>query len=153
MRYPAIIMTCLLTLAPPIGAEELPQWDVSNPDFSVPPREIRIDSTAGTWMSLDVSPDGRTIAFDFLGDIYMMPIDGGDARNISAGFHWDMQPRFSPDGADIAFTSDRDGADNIWVMAADGSNPRQITSEKFQLTNNPSWSPDEIGRASCRERV
>lgn len=142
MRYPAIIMTCLLTLAPPIGAEELPQWDVSNPDFSVPPREIRIDSTAGTWMSLDVSPDGRTIAFDFLGDIYMMPIDGGDARNISAGFHWDMQPRFSPDGADIAFTSDRDGADNIWVMAADGSNPRQITSEKFQLTNNPSWSPD-----------
>ncbi len=123
------------------GAEEA-QWSVSEPEFSVPARSIPIDTTRGTWMSLDVSPDGETIAFDFLGDLYLLPIDGGDARNISSGFHWDMQPRFSPDGGRIAFTSDRSGGDNIWIMDVDGSNPRQISWETFHLTNNPSWSAD-----------
>ena len=141
MRYLATAMLCLL-LAMSVGAEEAPGWDVSQPDFSVPPQDIRIETQTGTWMSLDVSPDGRTIAFDLLGDIYVMPFAGGQARNISAGFHWDMQPRFSPDGEEIAFTSDRNGADNIWIMRADGSEPRQITKEEFELTNNPSWSPD-----------
>ena len=42
-------------------------------------------SDEGTWMSLDVSPDGRTIAFDLLGDIYVMPITGGDAQAIASG--------------------------------------------------------------------
>ena len=142
LHYLAILMICLLPQALPVGAAEAQEWDVSQPDFSVPPREIQIETQAGTWMSLDVSPDGRTIAFDLLGDIYVMPFGGGQARNISAGFHWDMQPRFSPDGNQIAFTSDRNGADNIWVMHADGSDPRQITEETFELTNNPSWSPD-----------
>ncbi|MCZ6674278.1 MAG: amidohydrolase, partial [Verrucomicrobia bacterium] len=140
----AFVSAPLLFAADPSAGEdeEKPEWHVSEPDFSVPPRTINIDTTTGTWMSLDVSPDGSTIAFDFLGDIYLLPIEGGEARNISPGFHWDMQPRFSPDGTRIAFTSDRNGADNIWVMDLDGENPLQITDEEFQLTNNPSWSPD-----------
>ena len=71
-------------------------------------------------MNVDVSPDGRTIAFDLLGDIYTMPIAGGTPTRISSGLAFDMQPRFSPDGRLIAFTSDRGGGDNIWVMNADG---------------------------------
>lgn len=125
-----------------VDAEQEDVWRVSEPRFSVPAQQIAIDADRGTWMSLDVSPDGQTIAFDFLGDIYLLPIEGGAARNVSAGFQWDMQPRFSPDGQQIAFTSDRSGGDNIWVMDADGKNPRQITHETFRLTNNPSWSPD-----------
>ena len=69
-------------------------------------------------MNVDVSPDGRTIAFDLLGDIYTMPIAGGRPTRISSGLAFDMQPRFSPDGRLIAFTSDRGGGDNIWVMNA-----------------------------------
>ena len=118
------------------------KWNVSEPAFSVAPKTIAIDTDRGTWMSLDVSPDGKTIAFDLLGDIYVLPMSGGEAKNISSGFHWDMQPRFSPDGRHIAFTSDRDGGDNIWVMDASGANARQISKEDFRLLNNPTWSPD-----------
>ncbi len=115
-------------------------WDVANPPGTR--KTIEIDVEEGTWMSLDVSPDGKTIAFDLLGDIYVMPFEGGDATPIAEGMAWEMQPRFSPDGAMIAFTSDRAGGDNIWVMDADGENKRQISKESFRLLNNPTWSPD-----------
>ena len=116
------------------------KWDVMNPPGDS--REIDIDVDNGTWMSLDVSPDGKTIAFDMLGDIYTMPITGGTATNIASGMAWEIQPRFSPDGSRIAFTSDRAGGDNIWTMDVDGENKKQVTKESFRLTNNPTWSAD-----------
>lgn len=121
-------------------AEETPEWDVSNPPL--PTRPVTIDVTEGTWMNVDVSPDGRTIAFDLLGDIYTMPITGGTPTRIASGLAWEVQPRFSPDGSRIAFTSDRGGGDNIWVMDANGGNMRQVTNESFRLLNQPDWSPD-----------
>lgn len=123
-------------------SKEKAKWDVSAPDFKGDKVEATVDVKEGTWMSLDVSPDGSMIAFDLLGDIYTMPIAGGDATNVSAGLNWDMQPRWSPDGSRIAFTSDRAGGDNIWVMNADGSDAKQVTKESFRLMNNPTWSPD-----------
>ncbi|MEP3655064.1 MAG: amidohydrolase family protein [Litorimonas sp.] len=120
--------------------EEDAKWDVMNPPGDS--REIDINVDNGTWMSLDVSPDGKTLAFDLLGDIYTMPTTGGTAKNIASGLAWDMQPRFSPDGKQLAFTSDREGGDNIWVMDVDGENKRSITKETFRLMNNPTWSPD-----------
>ncbi|HVL40678.1 MAG TPA: amidohydrolase, partial [Brevundimonas sp.] len=119
---------------------ETPKWDVQNPPG--PSRDIPIDVTRGTWMSLDVSPDGRTIVFDLLGDIYVMPVAGGEARAISSGVAWEMQPKWSPDGRHIAFTSDRGGGDNIWIMDADGANPTQVSKETFRLVNQPEWTPD-----------
>lgn len=115
-------------------------WSVSEPPL--PSREIPIEVTEGTWMSLDVSPDGKSIAFDLLGDIYLIPIDGGEATNISSGLPWEIQPRFSPDGSRIAYISDRAGGDNVWVMNADGGESRPVTSETFRLLNNPTWSAD-----------
>ena len=114
-------------------------WDVAAPPM--PTRFIPIRVDEGTWLSLDVSPDGQTIAFDLLGDIYTMPITGGPATNIASGLPWEIQPRFSPDGSMIAFTSDRAGGDNIWIMNTDGSNRRQVTNESFRLLNNPTWHP------------
>ncbi|NIT57507.1 MAG: hypothetical protein GWN00_15145, partial [Aliifodinibius sp.] len=76
----------------------------------------------GTWMNLDVSPDGSQIVFDLLGDIYLLPIEGGQASLIRGGHAYEIQPRFSPDGSKILFTSDAGGGDNIWVMDSDGSN-------------------------------
>ncbi|RFB05861.1 amidohydrolase family protein [Parvularcula marina] len=116
------------------------KWDVANPPL--PMREVTINVDEGTWMNVDVSPDGRMLAFDLLGDIYTMPISGGTPTRIAEGMPWEMQPKFSPDGEMIAFTSDREGGDNIWVMNVDGSDKRSITSEKFRLLNEPDWSPD-----------
>jgi imidazolonepropionase-like amidohydrolase/Tol biopolymer transport system component len=117
------------------------KWDVNAPPGMVT-REIRIDTSEGSWMNVDVSPDGRTIAFDLLGDIYTMPIAGGTPRRIAEGLAYEQQPRFSPDGRRIAFVSDRGGGDNIWIMNADGSDKRPLTKEDFRLLNQPSWSPD-----------
>lgn len=117
------------------------KWDVNRP-AGAPIRQIPIRVSEGSWMDVDVSPDGRTIAFTLLGDIYTMPISGGTPTRISEGLAWEVHPRFSPDGRRIAFTSDRGGGDNIWVMNADGSDKRQVTKEDFRLLNQPSWSPD-----------
>jgi imidazolonepropionase-like amidohydrolase/Tol biopolymer transport system component len=121
--------------------DEKPAWDVANPPYPMLV-EARIDTDEGTWMSLDVSPDGKEIVFDLLGDIYVLPIGGGEARALTSGVAWDMQPRFSPDGKRIAFTSDRGGGDNVWVMNRDGSSPVAVTKETFRLVNSPAWSPD-----------
>ena len=122
------------------SAEATEKWDVSAAPGPTSEVEIRVDE--GTWMNLSVSPDGLTVAFDLLGDIFTMPIGGGEATAIATGPAWDMQPRFSPDGSRITFTSDRAGGDNIWVMNADGSDPVQITKESFRLLNAPVWSAD-----------
>jgi Tol biopolymer transport system component len=116
------------------------KWSVEEPPGAS--REIDINTTRGTWMSLDVSPDGATVVFDLLGDVYRLPIAGGKAEPIDSGLSWSMQPRFSPDGSSVAYTSDAGGGDNIWIMRADGSDKRQLTDEDFRLLNNPSWSPD-----------
>ncbi|ODP39542.1 amidohydrolase family protein [Sphingomonas turrisvirgatae] len=118
-----------------------PKWDVNAPQGAVL-KQAAIDTDEGTWMDVDVSPDGRTIAFTLLGDIYTMPITGGTPTRIAEGLAWEVHPRFSPDGRRIAFTSDRGGGDNIWIMNVDGSDKRQLTKEDFRLLNQPSWSPD-----------
>jgi len=115
-------------------------WDVEKPPGET--YEVAIDVESGTWMNLDVSPDGGEIVFDLLGDLYAIPLAGGEARALTSGLAWDMQPRYSPDGEWIAFTSDRGGGDNVWIVKRDGSDPRQVTKEDFRLVNDPVWSPD-----------
>jgi len=116
------------------------KWNIENPPG--PSKKITFTTDEGTWMNLDVSPDGKTIVFDLLGGIYSMPITGGKATQLVGGKAWDVQPRFSPDGKFISYTSDKDGADNIWIMNADGSDKHAITKETVNLLNNASWSPD-----------
>tara|TARA_B100000745_G_scaffold13128_1_gene9629 strand:+ start:6367 stop:7695 length:1329 start_codon:yes stop_codon:yes gene_type:complete len=117
------------------------KWDVTAPR-GANIRQVPIRTDEGTWMDVDVSPDGRTLAFALLGDIYTMPITGGTPTRVAEGLAWEVQPRFSPDGRRIAFTSDRGGGDNIWIMNVDGSDKRQLTKEDFRLINQASWSPD-----------
>ncbi|MCW8125401.1 amidohydrolase family protein [Microbulbifer halophilus] len=115
-------------------------WKVNQPPYEFKP--IRLDTNETTWSNLDISPDGETIVFDTLGDIYTVPVSGGEAIPLTNEIAWNMEPRFSPDGDSIVFVSDRDGADNIWVMDRNGENLRQLTEEKENLVHSPAWSPD-----------
>jgi len=117
------------------------KWDVNAPP-GMTTHKVPIAVDEGSWMNVDVAPDGRTIAFDLLGDIYTMAIEGGTPTRIAEGLAYEHQPRFSPDGKRIAFVSDRGGGDNIWLMNRDGSDKRQLSKEEFRLLNQPSWSPD-----------
>lgn len=122
--------------------KEEKSWNVSNPEGDWDFKELKLSTNEGTWMNLDVSPDGNHIVFDLLGDIYKLDINGGNATVLRKGLAFEIQPRFSPDGKLISFTSDAGGGDNIWIMNSDGSNAKQITKESFRLLNNAVWTPD-----------
>jgi Tol biopolymer transport system component len=142
----AVILLALVpsvTRAQALGSPGLP--DPVRP-LMQPSRVVRFRVTEGTWISLDVSPSGKTIVFDLLGDLYTLPIAGGKARPLTRGMAFDQEPRFSPDGRHVAFVSDRSGTPNLWVIDRGGENARQLSN----LTNtaydsplcSPAWSPD-----------
>ncbi len=105
-------------------------------------RTVEYETSEGTWISLDVSPDGRMLVFELMGDLYTMPIGGGRATALTHGPAFDSQPRWSPDGKDIAFLSDRDGGENVWRITADGGRTTQVTKGDNNLYASPEWTPD-----------
>lgn len=108
-----------------------------------PGRVLRFNETEGTWVSLDVSPDGKTIVFELLGDLYRMSADGGTAQCIACGLPFDSQPAYSPDGRRIAFISDRSGNENVWTAKPDGSDPIQISKlDDNGVFISPAWAAD-----------
>lgn len=106
-----------------------------------PSSTVAFTTDDGTWMSLDVHPAGDRIVLSLLGDLYLLPIAGGEARRITSGPSYDVQPRFSPDGKWIAFASDRSGMENIWICDLEGANARAISTEKEKTVSAPEWSP------------
>lgn len=107
----------------------------------------------GSWLSLDVTPDGDTIVFDLLGDLYTLPISGGKATRISSGLGFDSQPVVSPDGEWIAFVSDRSGSNNLWIARPDGSDARKLSDDKQWGAISPAWMPDSKSIVVTRRAV
>src|SRR5215470_7625697 len=107
-----------------------------------PARNVDFTTTEGTWLSLDVSPDGKNIVFELVGDLYAIPFSGGEAHKLTSGMGFNSQPRYSPDGKKIAFLSDRGGAENVWIADADGSNPKQLSQDQQSEFASPVWTPD-----------
>ncbi|MEO0971768.1 MAG: hypothetical protein AAFX85_01640, partial [Pseudomonadota bacterium] len=131
------------------GHGELPSEEIPSPKADPDPtlpleaeRQITIEASTGTWMSLDVTPDGERLVFEWLGDLYTLAIGGGKATPLLTGMAFESQASFSPNGERIAFISDRGGSENLWIANADGSNPRQLSSEAQGLFMSPEWSAD-----------
>ncbi|HEY0900364.1 MAG TPA: amidohydrolase, partial [Sphingobacteriaceae bacterium] len=137
-KYIPILLSFMV--AKEATGQETKKWNIEKAPG--PRKTVSFTTDEGTWMDLDISPDGKEIVFDLLGDIYKMPVSGGKATLLAGGMAFEVQPRFSPNGKYISFTSDKDGGNNIWIMNADGSNKRAVTKENFRLLNNAVWTPD-----------
>ncbi|MGQ0648005.1 MAG: amidohydrolase family protein [Gemmatimonadaceae bacterium] len=139
---PRLLVLAFLVMAPTAAAQAPAAADTGTTLPIKPVRTLRFTTDEGTWMSMDVSPDGRTIVFDMLGDLYTLPMAGGRATRLTSGMSWDCMPRFSPDGRTVAFVSDRDGSDNLWIVNVDGTGAQRVTKEVDNALSSPVWTPD-----------
>jgi len=143
---PLLVAVSLAVQQPPPPPPDTTKRDTAKVKLDSLPlrmdRTVSFETSEGTWLSLDVSPDGRTIVFELLGDLYTMPITGAAATRISSGPGFDSQPRWSPDGKHIVFLSDRSGAENVWLCDPDGSRSKALTKGTNNLYASPDWTPD-----------
>jgi imidazolonepropionase-like amidohydrolase/Tol biopolymer transport system component len=133
-----ILLRCAMLLAtglfaPRLSSEGLPL---------APERNLTFTTREGSWMSVDVSPDGETLIADHLGDLFAIPMAGGKAQRLTGGMAFDAQPRFSPDGRRIVFVSDRSGSDNLWLLTLDARELSQLTHSVTDRFISPEWTPD-----------
>ena len=141
----AALLAPLVLFSAPLGAQAGPAGGAAAAAATLPLKSARthtFTATEGTWLSLDVSPDGQTIVFDLLGDLYTMPVAGGRATRLTSGMAYDVQPRFSPDGKKIVYVSDRSGGDNVWILSLDGKDTTQVTKGNNNLYVFSEWTPD-----------
>ena len=139
--FPIAIAFVSIALAQPTaqGADD----SADSPELPLQPaRTLSLDTDEGTWISVDVSPDGETIVFDLLGDLYTIPLAGGDAASLTEGMAYDSQPRYSPDGSQVIFVSDRDGSENLWLIDVESQATRQVTNASANNYESPEWLPD-----------
>ena len=147
LRRAGVVAVLGLAAVLPLMAQEQTAAPVADGLVLKPERTIDFTTDEVTWLSLDVSPDGRTIVFDVLGDLYTLPTGGGEATRIIGGLSFESQPTWSPDGKTIAFLSDRTGIENLWLADADGTSPRAVskdgrTNDRPQIMASPAWTPD-----------
>ena len=140
---PFLIAAAILSFALAGPTAQETEDSADSPDLPLKPeRTLSLDTDEGTWISADVSPDGGTVVFDLLGDLYTVPLAGGDATPLTEGMAYDGQPRYSPDGSQVVFVSDRDGAENVWRIDVETKSARQVTDTSVHNYESPDWLPD-----------
>jgi imidazolonepropionase-like amidohydrolase/Tol biopolymer transport system component len=139
-----LVFLTLPAFADDVTIDRTGNWDVSGP-LGPAQGTLSMTTDEGTWMNLDVHPDGEALVFDLLGDLYLLPIAGGEAIRLTEGSAYDFQPRFSPDGSEVLFTSDRGGIFSIWIAAFDGSGLsdfRNLNEGAGNTWVGANWTPD-----------
>lgn len=145
-RKRRLFLAPVLVLSMVAGADT---WDIL--DTAQPHTDVEFTVSEGTWMSVEVSPDGKTLVFDLLGDIYRLSAEGGEATLLFGGPALQRSPVYSPDGRKLLFLSDLSGSDNVWTSNADGSDPKKVTSETVDMLMGPSWGPQ--GRSIVAAKI
>ncbi len=143
----ALLVLVAALLPAPMAAQEPEAPAAGRPAVRNPlplpaARHARFTTSKGSWMSVDVSPDGQRIVFDLLGDLYTLPITGGTATRLTSGMAFDRMPRWSPDGQRIAYITDRSGGNNLWVISADLRDTVQLSKTTDDMFISPAWTPD-----------
>ena len=147
-RSSAFLLSAIVAFASaPLSAQQVASADTAKKkeNKNLPleaARTVHLSTDEGSWLSVDVSPDGRTVVFDMLGDLFTVPITGGNATQLTRGLAFDGQPRFSPDGKKILFVSDRSGGDNLWTLELATNDTTQITKGNGGSWMSPDWTPD-----------
>jgi len=117
--------------------------DPSHTDLPLEPdRTVHLQTDEGTWISVDVHPSGEKLIFDFMGDLYELPMGGGEAVQLTHGMAFDNHPRYSPDGNKVVFISDRSGGDNIWLLDLETMETEQRTTGNNHRWQSPVFTPD-----------
>ncbi|HEX6982300.1 MAG TPA: amidohydrolase, partial [Balneolaceae bacterium] len=105
-------------------------------------RTVHLETNEGTWLSIDIHPSGEKIIFDYMGDLYELPIEGGEARQLTDGMAFDSQPQYSPDGTKVVYISDRSGGDNVWILNLETMEADQRTHGNNYRMQSPIWTPN-----------
>ncbi|MEE9533605.1 MAG: amidohydrolase family protein, partial [Acidimicrobiia bacterium] len=131
MNPQSVLLTaCLSVLLVHPGAAQSDDW-----------RTIEFETTEVTAPDVATSPDGQWLIFTMLGHLFRLPVEGGEAAQLTFGPYYDTDPAVSPDGTRVAFVSDRDGSEgNLFVLELATGQITQVTHEPW--AGRPTWSPD-----------
>ncbi len=137
---------CGLWAVPSVSAQTIaPDTTVESGSGSLPlepTRTFEMTTSEGSWLSVDVHPNGEILVFGLLGDLYTLPIEGGEATRITSGMAFDSQPRYGPEGERIVFLSDRSGSENVWILDRSEEDTTQITKGENLRFHSPEWTPN-----------
>jgi Tol biopolymer transport system component len=115
-------------------------------------KTIAFDVHEGTSMAVAISPDGKYLAVDLQGSLWIIPAKGGRGTLITDYFNDARQPVWSPDGKTLAYFAYRDGGYDLWTIAPDGSNAKKLTDGAYD-DREPAWSPDGRTIAFSSDRL
>lgn len=143
MRLISLSMSLLIVVAV-AGASEYKVITDQGWGWAGSERLVTFDTDSFTSSNIDVSPDGKSLVFDLLGQVYRVPVSGGRAEQVTNDGGWNRRPRYSRDGLKIAFQSDRDGQFDLWESRLDGHGLVRYSNEGFGgMWQGPAWDSND----------
>ena len=145
-RFVPLFLSVLLSLImfnDAMARQDAGESEPSHKDLPLEPdRSVSLSIEEASWISLDLHPTGEKIIFEMMGNLFELPVTGGEATQLTHGMGFDTQPVYSPDGTKVAFISDRSGGDNLWILDLETMETTQRTSGNNYRMQDPVFTPD-----------